>query len=420
MSRAALAIAVVIAPAVAAADDSSSPYDVAGFLGPRLFSGSSRLGFIDSAPGHPMLQNSVELGARVSRSFLWPWLFPELELAISPTHTNEMTVNGADIPSVDVFWMEPRVQLRAELMARSRVMPFVVLGAGAPIDLSSARKTLSSDITGDGYVGAGVRYATERGLVLRFDARLALLPGIDPMTGSSEVAFEGDVTFGVEVALDRKRRHEVGRPEARSDRDDDGIPDELDKCPDQPEDKDGFQDADGCPDIDNDGDGVLDIADKCPTEQETRNGFEDEDGCPDSVPADVDAIRGTIERLVYAESVTAVPDAAKPSIAKIAKVMAAHPSIRIVLVGHTDDREAKAFAGKPKKGQPPPDIAGLALDMSRARAEAVRQALVAAGVASGRIETDGVGAGDPVADNANARGRRANRRVELKLFVAKP
>jgi outer membrane protein OmpA-like peptidoglycan-associated protein len=419
MSRVGLAVAwaVALAPATAAADD---PYDLAGFLGPRVFSGSSRLGYIDSAPGHPMLQNSVELGARVSRQFLWPWLFPELELAISPTHTNEMTVNGADIPSVDIFWMEPRVQLRAQVMARPNLMPFVVIGGGAPIDLSAARKTLNSGITGDGYVGAGVRYATTRGVVLRFDARLAFLPGIDPMTGDSKLAFEGDITFGAEFALDSKRRHEASTPAARSDRDNDGIPDELDKCPDQPEDKDGFQDADGCPDIDNDGDGVLDIADKCPTEQETRNGFEDEDGCPDTVPADVEAIRGTVERLVFAESVTAVHDAAKATITKIAKVMAAHPTLRIVLVGHTDDREAKAFAGKPKKGQPPPDIAALAMDMSRARAEAVRQALIAAHVDGARIQAEGVGANEPVADNSNARGRRANRRVELKLLVAKP
>ena len=65
------------------------------------------------------------------------------------------------------------------------------------------------------------------------------------------------------------------------DADGDGIPDELDKCPNEAEDFDDFQDEDGCPDLDNDGDGILDVDDKCPNEPEDMDGFEDEDGCPD-------------------------------------------------------------------------------------------------------------------------------------------
>jgi large repetitive protein len=65
------------------------------------------------------------------------------------------------------------------------------------------------------------------------------------------------------------------------DNDGDGIPDAADRCPLDPEDKDGYQDEDGCPDLDNDGDGVLDADDKCPNEAEDMDGFEDEDGCPD-------------------------------------------------------------------------------------------------------------------------------------------
>jgi outer membrane protein OmpA-like peptidoglycan-associated protein len=97
---------------------------------------------------------------------------------------------------------------------------------------------------------------------------------------------------------------------AAADRDGDGIPDDVDRCPDQPEDYDGFQDSDGCPEPDNDGDGVLDAVDrcpnvpgpaanygcpiqdrdgdgipdnvdKCPDEPEDYDGFQDQDGCPD-------------------------------------------------------------------------------------------------------------------------------------------
>ena len=72
------------------------------------------------------------------------------------------------------------------------------------------------------------------------------------------------------------------------DRDGDGIKDDLDKCPDDPEDRDGFQDEDGCPDPDNDNDGILDVDDRCPNEPEDRDGDEDEDGCPEGNDGDRD------------------------------------------------------------------------------------------------------------------------------------
>jgi tetratricopeptide (TPR) repeat protein len=55
--------------------------------------------------------------------------------------------------------------------------------------------------------------------------------------------------------------------------------------------KNGFEDADGCPDqvpvaapVDDDGDGIVGDADRCPTAAETGNGFQDTDGCPDEAP----------------------------------------------------------------------------------------------------------------------------------------
>jgi OOP family OmpA-OmpF porin len=65
------------------------------------------------------------------------------------------------------------------------------------------------------------------------------------------------------------------------DADKDGIEDAKDECAELAEDRDGFQDADGCLDFDNDDDGVGDDSDKCPTEKEDTDGFEDEDGCLD-------------------------------------------------------------------------------------------------------------------------------------------
>jgi OOP family OmpA-OmpF porin len=73
------------------------------------------------------------------------------------------------------------------------------------------------------------------------------------------------------------------------DADHDGVKDDVDQCPELAEDKDGFEDADGCPDWDNDDDGVGDADDKCPTEKEDANGFQDADGCPDP-DADKDGV----------------------------------------------------------------------------------------------------------------------------------
>jgi OmpA-OmpF porin, OOP family len=72
------------------------------------------------------------------------------------------------------------------------------------------------------------------------------------------------------------------------DRDGDGIKDDVDKCPDDPEDFDGFEDADGCPDPDNDHDGIPDELDKCPNEPEDFDGVEDADGCPEGEISDRD------------------------------------------------------------------------------------------------------------------------------------
>jgi outer membrane protein OmpA-like peptidoglycan-associated protein len=67
----------------------------------------------------------------------------------------------------------------------------------------------------------------------------------------------------------------------RGDKDGDGLPDLADGCPEDAEDKDGYQDEDGCPDLDNDGDGVIDVDDRCVDEPEDRDSYQDDDGCPE-------------------------------------------------------------------------------------------------------------------------------------------
>jgi OOP family OmpA-OmpF porin len=69
-------------------------------------------------------------------------------------------------------------------------------------------------------------------------------------------------------------------PETDEDRD--GVDDADDACPFLAEDRDGFQDGDGCPDPDNDNDLVPDLDDKCPSSAAEEGRDDDEDGCTDA------------------------------------------------------------------------------------------------------------------------------------------
>ncbi|MEB2311339.1 MAG: thrombospondin type 3 repeat-containing protein [Sorangiineae bacterium] len=72
-----------------------------------------------------------------------------------------------------------------------------------------------------------------------------------------------------------------------TDRDGDGIPDDRDRCPTEPG---GAESADGCPIRDTDKDGIPDDRDQCPNEPETKNGYKDDDGCPDEPDSDRDGV----------------------------------------------------------------------------------------------------------------------------------
>jgi len=94
-------------------------------------------------------------------------------------------------------------------------------------------------------------------------------------------------TTGFEAADERVFLGFIFEPSI-GDRDGDGIKDDVDQCPDDPEDFDGFKDEDGCPDPDNDNDGIPDVDDRCPNVPEDRDGDHDEDGCPEGGDGDRD------------------------------------------------------------------------------------------------------------------------------------
>src|SRR5262249_36530494 len=119
MNRPATAGALAMVATLAAAPASvSAEVQVGGWLGPRVYSSDSLLGYIDNAPLHPVLDNGITFGGRIARRFFFPWLFPEFELALAPART---TATGTS--SINVFWMDPRAHVRFELLPGRRLQP---------------------------------------------------------------------------------------------------------------------------------------------------------------------------------------------------------------------------------------------------------------------------------------------------------
>ncbi len=210
------------------------------------------------------------------------------------------------------------------------------------------------------------------------------------------------------------------------DQDNDGILDSKDKCPTEPEDKDGFEDDDGCPDLDNDKDGVVDASDKCPNEPgPVENGGcpdTDRDGdtvvdrldnCPDE-PGDPknfgckkkQLVTITDGALVILQSVYFQLDKAVilpksfELLDNVAQVLVTHPDLIIQVEGHTDSQGDDGYNKK----------------LSQKRADAVVVYLVKRKVAAERLKAVGFGEDKPIADNATKEGRAQNRRVVFTIL----
>jgi outer membrane protein OmpA-like peptidoglycan-associated protein len=184
-----------------------------------------------------------------------------------------------------------------------------------------------------------------------------------------------------------------------SDRDGDGIPDELDKCPDEPEDKDGFEDEDGCPDLDNDKDGIPDTADACPNEPETVNGFQDEDGCPDSAPIVVKENRILLtEKVLFDTSRARVNAEGRPSLAAVFNLWKQHPEWDYLVVDGYADRHG-------------PD--GFNLWLSHLRAERAIKVLVELGFPAEKLRIRAFGRRQLRVQGDDEEADRQNRRVEF-------
>jgi len=204
------------------------------------------------------------------------------------------------------------------------------------------------------------------------------------------------------------------------DNDRDGVPNVIDRCPDTP--PPAVVDLWGCI-VDADADGVLDIIDECPdTPLNTLVDFAgctlDSDGdsigdsfdiCPDT-PAGVEvADNGCINGAANLPVLQSVHfefnrDVLKPTahgvLDQVVEYMNGNPTLRILIVGHTDSRGTDLYN----------------LDLSWRRARSAYQYLVAAGIPEGRLLLAGKGEYEPIDSTGSSEGRARNRRVEFQVI----
>ena len=185
-----------------------------------------------------------------------------------------------------------------------------------------------------------------------------------------------------------------------ADRDGDGIPDSADKCPDQPEDKDGFEDGDGCPEDDNDKDGIPDAKDACPKEPGAPNTDPAKNGCPSFIKLEGGQIR-VLQQVHFATGSARILPDSFPMLQEIANVLKANPGIkRMSIDGHTDNKGGAAMNKK----------------LSQDRADSVMKWLTEHAITQDRLEAHGYGMEKPIDNNLTDAGRAANRRVEFKIL----
>ena len=190
-----------------------------------------------------------------------------------------------------------------------------------------------------------------------------------------------------------------------SDNDNDGIPDTVDKCPNEARGSwTAIQDADGCPEPDNDNDSVLDVDDFCP-----------------NTPGQPGGARSRVARrliVVTAKEIRITQQIHFEFNAK-AKIRGGElphprrhrttsskssPKITLEIQGHTDNVGASA----------------MNLKLSQSRADSVKAYLVKKGLPENRLVAKGFGMTQPLVPNDTAANKALNRRVQFLRTEGSP
>jgi len=429
-------------PASAAQDEAQSeepnPIEIGVFGGVHLYDKDHGLGRMvdDSTAVSP--DHGGAFGLRLGYN-LNKWIGIEAEGLISPTRTRNDSTRQIIIGY--------RGHIIATFLHSGYVRPFALVGYGA---LSSFPGTFNADdgqrlpryrdTDGFFHLGIGAKFPFTDMFGLRLDGRILAPAAIasDIVKVGSETHYGGpdwEILLAAYLGLGGEKpappppppapvvdkdtdgdgildsadkcptepedkdgfQDDDGCPDL--DNDGDGIPDAQDKCPNEAEDKDGFQDDDGCPDPDNDGDGIPDAQDKCPNQPETVNNYQDEDGCPDEVPVEVKKFTGVIQGINFKTNSAEVTKDSHAVLDKAVQVLKDYPDVRLEIGGHTDN------VGK----------ADYNLELSRKRAESVKKHMVDKGIQDERLNAVGYGMDKPIEPNKTAAGRAKNRRTEFTL-----
>lgn len=175
------------------------------------------------------------------------------------------------------------------------------------------------------------------------------------------------------------------------DQDNDGVLDKDDKCPTVV----GLVENEGCPWLDTDGDGVLDKDDKCPNVK----GIIANNGCPEVTTEVIKKLNDFSKAVLFDSGKATIKSESNSKLEEIAKVMNEYSNANFKLEGYTDSTGDKAKN----------------LQLSKDRAAAVKNYLVAKGISADRLSSEGYGIEKPIASNKTIGGRAQNRRVEIIL-----
>jgi OOP family OmpA-OmpF porin len=423
----------------------NNPFEVGVFGGLHFYNKNHGLSRAEGDATGTSPDTGGIFGLRLGYNFN-EWIGIEAEGAFSPTRTRNDTTRD----NILVY----RAQVIGNFVHTGYVRPFALIGFGG---MSAFPGTYNSE---DGqwfprgrdtdpffHVGIGAKFPITDMYGLRLDGR-GIAPPVFfhkylgfPSSGNEsgwtgfdyEVLLSAYLAFGAEKApppapppppapvvekdtdgdgiLDKDDKcptqaedkdgfqDEDGCPDP--DNDGDGILDKDDKCPNEPEDKDGFQDEDGCPDPDNDGDGIPDVDDKCPNEPETVNGYQDSDGCPDEVPAALKKFTGVIQGINFATGSAKITKGSNKVLDKAVQVLVDYPDVKMEIGGHTDN------VGKEEFNK----------ELSQKRAESVKEYLVGKGIAADRLTAVGYGMDKPLTSNKTKADKAKNRRTEFTLIT---